>query len=286
MKLPLIFAFAMLLSLNRCGVGTFRNADNETVVARVGDTYLYLEDLKAQMPEHYKAADSSQLSQAIVNQWVQEQLLIQQAEDQLPDSLQDFEKQLNVYRNSLLIHTFKQKWIALHLDTVVDAQDIEEFYLSHQKEFLLKQNIIRFAYVKVPIMDVALDSISYLVQNITDTTIDRMRLESICAQRGYDNFLNTEQWTALDKVARRIPLEMYNQETFLKNNHFIRIKDYPFWHIIHITDFKITEDISPLEFERGRIKNIIIQQRENQLLKKLSSDIYNNAINNNQLEFY
>ncbi len=286
MKPLLTLAFTILLSLNRCGIGTFRHTDEETVVARVGDTYLYLEEMEAQMPEHYKAEDSSQLSQAIVNQWVQEQLLIQQAKEQLPDSLQDFKKQLNVYRNSLLIHTFKQKWIALHLDTVVNAQEIEDFYLSHQKEFLLKQNIIRFAYVKVPIMDNTLDSISYLVQNITDTTIDRMRLESLCAERAYDNFLNTEQWIPLNKVAQRIPLEMYNQETFLKNNHFIRIKDYPFWHIIHITDFKVKEDTSPLEFERGRIKNIIIQQRENQLLRKLSSDIYNNAINNNQLEFY
>ncbi len=286
MKLPLILAFAILLNLNRCGVGTFRNTDRETVVARVGDTYLYLEEMKAQMPEHYKAEDSSQLSQAIVNQWVQEQLLIQQAEEQLPDSLQDFERQLNIYRNSLLIHTFKQKWIASHLDTIVNAQEIEDFYLSHQKEFLLKQNIIRFAYVKVPIVDNTIDSISYLVQNITDTAIDRTHLESLCAERAYDNFLNTEQWIPLNEVAQQIPLEMYNQETFLKNNHFIRIKDYPFWHIIHITDFKVKEDISPLEFERGRIKNIIIQQRENQLLRKLSSDIYNNAINNNQLEFY
>ncbi len=286
MKLSLIFALVMLLSLNRCGIDAFRNTDKEMVVARVGDTYLYLEDMRAQMPEHYKSEDSTQLSQAIVNQWVQEQLLIQQAEEQLPDSLQDFERQLNIYRNSLLIHTFKQKWIASHLDTVVEAQEIEAFYQSHQKEFLLKQNIIRFAYVKVPIMDSVIDSISYLVQNITDTTIDRTRLESLCADRAYDSFLNTEQWVPLNKVAQWIPLEMYNQETFLKNNHFIRIKDYPFWHIIHITDFKVKEDISPLEFEYARIKNIIIQQRENKLLKDLSSDIYNNAINNNQLEFY
>lgn len=286
MKTLIIITLSLLLSLHQCNTTQLPSYDEQTVVARVGSSYLYLHSLRQQMPENYKSEDSAQLSQSLVNQWVQEQLLLQQAENQLPDSLQDVEQQLQTYRNSLLIHLFKERWIATHLDTAVLASQIEQFYQAHQKEFLLKQNIIRFAYAKVPIIAEDLDTLSYMIEHITDTSIDRTQLESRCAERGYDSFLNTEQWLPLNEVAQQIPLELYNQETYLKNNHFVRIKDYPFWHLLRITDFKIKDEISPLDFERKNIKRIILQQRETQLLKQLSSDIYTKALHNNQIEVY
>lgn len=288
MKLSLILSLiAALISLQQCGSSAMRSIEQATVIARVGDDYLYLEDIHRQMPKQYKSEDSAQLTQSIVNQWVKEQLLLHAAKEQLPDSLQNFAKQIEVYRNNLLIHSFKQRWIASHIDTTVSNQEIESFYSSHQEEFLLKQNIVQFAYVKVPIVNKKEgDTLSYLIQNIMDTAIDRTQLEQYCLQKGYDHFLNTEQWIPLNELARQVPMELYNQETYLKNNRFVSIKDYPFWHILHITNFKIKDDISPLDFERLHIKKIIIQKRENDLLKQLSTDTYNRALENNKLEFY
>ena len=51
-------------------------------------------------------------------------------------------------------------------------------------------------------------------------------------------------------------------------------------------DFKIKDDISPLDFKRNDIYNIIISQRKVKLAKKVRNDIYDKALNNSEFEIY
>ena len=118
-------------------------------LAKVGNTYLYQTDLEGLIPRGTRANDSILISRSYINKWVQTQLLLQEAQNNLPPDKLDFGKQLEEYRNSLIIYHYETEYVKQHLDTVISDNDINEYYQGHLKDFQLKQNIVKVIYAVV-----------------------------------------------------------------------------------------------------------------------------------------
>lgn len=261
-------------------------SDDETVLARVGESYLYLSELSGNIPSNITNTDSIQMINSLVDNWVRKELLLQHADKNLPDSLKDFSEQLRIYENSLTIYEFKKKLVNQRLDTIVEAKEIEKYYEDHLKDFQLKDNILQFAFIQIPIQSDSVEQAKAFIQNIADTAIDRSRVELFCMNNAIDYYLNDEHWISFNELIKRVPIETFNQELFLENNKFIEIKDHPYWYFANLRDFKIKEDVSPLNFEKDHIRNIILNRRKLNLLNSLENDIYEEATRIQQFEIY
>jgi len=260
--------------------------DSETVLAKAGEDYLYLSDLESNIPNNISGSDSIQLINNMVDNWVRQELLLQYADRNLPDSLKDFTKQLEEYENNLLIYEYKKRYVEQRMDTVVELDDMEKYYQDHLHEFQLKQNIIQFVFIKIPIQSEMVEQARDLVMNISDTSIDRTMVRDFCEKNAVDFYLNDDHWISFNELLKQVPLEVFNQEIYLKNNKYIEIKDHPYWYFINLRDFKIKEDVSPFDFQKERIKNIILNKRKIKLLRNLEENVYQNAAENNHFEIY
>jgi hypothetical protein len=77
-----------------------------------------------------------------------------------------------------------------------------------------------------------------------------------------------------------------NQEQYLKNNKYVETSDQNFEYFLYIDEYKIADQISPLEFVRDNIVEIIVNKRKIALANQLETDIYSEAQNNNDFEIY
>jgi hypothetical protein len=230
--------------------------------------------------------DSLQMLHSMIDNWIQQELMLQHAERNLPDSLKNFSDQLENYKNNLLIYEFKKRLVEQQLDTLIQEGEIAEYYHSHEKDFQLKENIVQFAFIKIPVQSDSIDLAKEMIKSINDTAKDRTLVEKFCQNNTVDYFLNTEQWISFNDLLKSVPIETFNQEIYLKNNRFIEIKDHPYWYFINLKDFKIKEDVSPLAFETKKIRNIILNQRKLELLSRLEEDIRDEATMKQQFEIY
>jgi len=262
------------------------HSDSDTVLARVGNRYLNLEDISNNFSIKMTSADSLQMLNSIVTSWVRQELLLQYADANLADSLKDFSKQLKVYENSLLIYEYKKRLVAHQLDTVVALSEITDYYNTHQSDFQLRENIVKFAYLKIAVQSERVEEARTLIKDINDTSVNRTLAEKFCQEYAIDYFLNTDQWVPFYDLLKTVPVDVYNQEIYLKNNRFIEIKDHPYWYFINLKDFKIKEDVSPLAFEKDNIRNIILNQRKLKLLQNLEDDIFKESASLNKFEIY
>lgn len=260
--------------------------DSETVLAKAGENYLYLSDLENNIPNNISSTDSIQMINNLVNNWIRQELLVQYADRNLPDSLKDFGDQLETYENNLLIYEYKKRYVEQRMDTIVMLSDLEKYYNDHLDEFQLKENIVQFVYIKIPIQSEMVEEARKLIQNISDSTIDRSMVRDFCEKNAVEFYLNDEHWVSFPELLKKVPLEVFNQEIYLQNNKFIEIKDHPYWYFIHLRDFKIKEDVSPFDFQKDRIKNIILNKRKIELLNSLEENVYKNAAENNHFEIY
>lgn len=260
--------------------------DSETVLAKAGEHYLYLSDLKTNIPANISGTDSIQLVNNMIDNWVRQKLLLQNADRNLPDSLKDFTQQLEAYKNNLLIYEYKKKYVEQRMDTIVEMAELETYYKNHLQEFQLKENIVQFVFIKIPTQSEMVEQARDLFFNISDTNIDRSMLRDFCDKNAVDFYLNDEHWISFNELLKQVPLEVFNQEIYLKNNKFIEIKDHPYWYFIHLKDFKIKETVSPFNFQKDRIKSIILNKRKINLLNNLEENVYQNAVEKNQFIIY
>jgi len=120
------------------GVACERLAEQEDVVARVGNEYLYQSELTLLLGEYSSKADSAQKANAVINDWAKKRILYQQAKINLSETdVAQLEKLIESYKYDLFNATYKEKMVSSGLDTLVLQENIEAFYTENNKLFLL-----------------------------------------------------------------------------------------------------------------------------------------------------
>jgi hypothetical protein len=272
----------LLVILTACS--TFFRKKTERILAKVGTEYLYESDLKNMIPPRTLARDSIVITKGFIDNWVRQKLLIAKAMKNLSADQMDFSKQLEDYKNSLIVFEYENALVKQKLDTIVTNDELENYYDSNQKNFLLKDNIVQIQYVKLPVGSAKIKSIRKLLYS--DNSEDRVNLASDCEKYSSNYFLDDQTWLLFNDILKEIPIKTYNQEDFLKNHRNVELQDSSFVYMVRFKDFKIKEGISPLSFEKEQIKNIILNKRKIDLINKMHEDTYEQALKHNEFEVY
>jgi hypothetical protein len=272
----------LLVLLTACS--TFFRKKTERVLARVGDDYLYESDMKGVIPTRTPSKDSVQLSRNYIDNWVRERLLIAQARKNLTAGQMDFTKQLENYKNSLIVFEYENALVRQKLDTIIAEDEIENYYDSNQKNFLLKDNIVQIQYVKLSLKSPQVRMFKKLLA--LDSPDDKVTLAAQCEKYAADFFLDDQNWLMFHDVLMQVPIKTYNQEDFLKKNREVECQDSLYTYLVRIRDFKIKESISPFSFEKERIRNIILNKRKIDLINKMRQNVYEQAVKHGDFEVF
>ncbi|MBI3511494.1 MAG: hypothetical protein HY064_12600 [Bacteroidetes bacterium] len=252
------------------------------LIARVFDYKLYSADLADVIPPGLNKDDSARKAEAFINSWVREKLLVHKAEQNLGNDQKDVEKQLQDYRNSLIIYAYEKELVAQKLDTVVSDDEIQKYYDGHPADFELKDNIVKFLYVKVNKKSPNQQKIPNWIKS--EKPQDRKDLETYCRQFAVNYYLEDQDWLLFDDLLKEVPIETYNKELFLQNNRYITVADSSNNYYVCIKNFMTSNSHSPLAFEKENIRTIILNQRKKELIDKMNSQIYKEAMENKDIE--
>lgn len=257
---------------------------NGEVIAKVGDYYLYELDLKGVIPQNTSAKDSLTIVRNYINTWVREKLILHQAEKNLTDEQMNFDKQIETYRNSLIIYQYESLLINQQLNKEVTAQEIEEYYEANRHNFELKQNIVKAYYAIIDQDSPQVDKIESLMRSNDANLVDS--LETYCKLYTRRYLINDDQWISFNDLTNIIPIKTYNQEAFLRNNRFVEIEENSLKYFIKFIEFSMKDEISPLSFEKENIKSIILNKRKIELINKMRNQLFEDALNSDLVEIY
>ncbi|MDX1629442.1 MAG: peptidylprolyl isomerase [Fulvivirga sp.] len=259
--------------------------NKSTPIARVHDQYLYPEDLEGIITPNMSAADSTERVERFVNNWIKKQLLIEEASTKIEFDEAEIERKILDYRYSLMGYEYQSYYISQNLDTEVTDEQIKAYYEENIDNFILKQNIIRGKYVKLPKGAPKINKVKKLLNSNKEEDLEE--LNAYCLSFATTYQLNDSIWMVFDEVFKNSPLaEIPNKVQFLRNNKYVEISDDLFLYFLKIEEYRIHDNISPLEFVKEDIKNIIINKRKVELAKQLEQEVYERATNNNEFEIY
>lgn len=276
-KHSLIIALAMCFMLAGCG-----SDGNDKVLVRVFDKNLYESDLQGIVPTGLSEEDSLALVENYIQQWVQEMVILEKAEKNINDN---FEKELENYKNSLLTYRYECSIVEQMLDTNISDDEIRKYYQEHKENFTLKNNIVRAIYVKVPSKSPSKAKFKQLFSGeITDNKI--MELDKFSQTYAEQYRLDRDSWITFMDFQNVVPVKTYNEEIFLQSAKDINLKDGEYTYFAKIFDSKVVNEISPLGFEYQNIKAIILNNRKVDIIENMRSDLLKKAKANNDVEYY
>ena len=236
------------------------------------------------VPSDAYRMDSLSRVNAFVDSWIRRQLLIHQAEKNLTPEQLDFSKQLQEYRNSLIIYAYETQLIEQDLDTVMEEDEILEYYEGNKQNFQLRSTMVKVAYVILQNDTKHKKEFQHLMAN--PDTLMLPQLDAMADHAAVASFLDVDQWVRLDDLLSQIPLEIYNTESFLRKNRFVSFEKDNLLYMVRFEDYLMEENVSPLELERDNIKNIILLKRKKDLLSKMNEDLYDKAQAEQAFEIY
>jgi len=254
------------------------------VVAKVYGYYLFEKDLEGVVLPGTPRKDSMFLVNNYIDSWIRKHLLLRQAERNLTPKQQDFSKQLEDYKFSLLTYAYENELIRQKLDTIVSATEIEAYYEQNKESFELRYNIVKVVYVVMPNGSTEIKNLRKLLKEPDSIHINE--IEKMALDHAVSYYLGDETWIRFDDLMEQIPIETFNQELFLRNNTYIEIDDNPFYYMIRFKDYRISESISPLELESDRIRSIILNRRKQELLRNMNNELYEQALIDGVFEIY
>lgn len=254
-------------------------------IARVTNTVLYEDELKGIVPEKTTKDDSAARVNAYVSSWVRKQLLMQEALKTISIDEAEVERKVLDYRYSLIGYEFQNYYIQQHLNDSVNDAEIDGYYKAHLDNFILKQNIIRGTYIKVAKDAPRTKRIKDLMFSAKEK--EKHELKSYCLSFSAAYHIADSSWIEFDKLTVNSPLaEIPNKIQFLKTYPYYETSDQTFLYFLKVDGYKISDNVSPLEFVRQDIKNIILNKRKVELAKKLEDEVYENAAKRKDFEVF
>ncbi len=264
-----LISILLLLLFTACQ----QQAEDKEIVATAYEYNLYLDELKDVMPDNVHGQDSVIYAQTYINQWLFKKVELHHAEMNIKNENIDFERQIEDYRNSLLIYEYQKRLVQQKLDTVVSDGEIQKYYLEHKTDFTLKRNIVQVSFLKIPIDDKKnIAQVKKLLRSYKEE--DMPKLKDIAEHIAVNYLLDDDMWIFFDDLTKEIPIKTYNQVSFLRNNRVVVEQDSLYSFLLRINDFKIADSTSPIEFEYDRIRSIIINIRKLDLIQRMEKELF------------
>ncbi|MBR4561762.1 MAG: peptidyl-prolyl cis-trans isomerase [Bacteroidales bacterium] len=281
-KIGVLIGIAFLLLLTGCDY--FQKSSKEVVVAECYGKYLYESDLKGIIPEGTSIMDSIQYASTFIDSWIRREVLIHQAESNLNMEELDLKKQLDEYRNSLVIYAYETQLINQKLDTVLSEDEIAEYYEQHKEDFQLRNTMVRVAYVIIP-EDSKQKATFQKLMSDPDTLL-LQNIDVLAMYYAAKSYLDVDHWMRLDELTNIVPIEIFNAESFLKKNKFVCFDMNEHTYMVRFVEYLLEESTSPLEMVRDNIKSVILAQRKQAMLERMKTALYEKAKRDRAFEVY
>ena len=265
-----ILFFVLLLSCN------LNNELDKNIIAKVGDKTLTFVELLEKIPNNIERLDSTVVVNEIINNWALNELLIKNAEMNLSELEKNrLKKNSNEYYNNLLVNSYKNKIASVNSDTLVNQNDIAEYYDTNLNNFVLYEDIVQARYVRLNKNNFNINEIKRRFRRFNRDDI--IFFDSISLQL-LNYSLNDSIWINKDLFFKKINvLDDEEIDRIVKKTLYIVKEDSLDVYLVKINGFKGINEKAPLTYIYKRIEELIINKKKVDFIKNFDTEIIENA---------
>ncbi|MCB9255512.1 MAG: hypothetical protein H6579_00090 [Chitinophagales bacterium] len=246
---------------------------DEFPIARVGDRYLYPSDL---LGKNHELSDTSLITPEAINTWINKELLYNYVSKKQSVSA-EIENKLFDYEQSLLINSYEES-VLMNFPISITEDMILSYYKENGSKYEILEDVYKFQYLVLSDAYPELDSIIGLLNK----DIVEASLESFCKESEGRCLLNPS-WVSSDILASSgLPEYMWKEsakfQKFYLDNYVVLL--------YRILDKRKIGEKIPLEIVKEEIREVLLFQKQKELLRKKEEEIISKALNDEEVEIF
>ena len=278
MRISIIFILVLSCS-------NFQQIEKRKKVARVNSIFLHQSDLENEINPELSDEDSVIMSRSIINKWATKNLVYSQSLLYLHDSIQkNLTKMVDNYKMQLWADTYRNLLSKSYINNKVDSLEKIDYYEKNKKNFKLKEDFYKVAYLILPENNNNLKLIISRFRNFSDS--DLFFLDSLNYQFN-DFLLNKPVWLNKNNLINKIPLlNFFDNDFNLKKRDFFVYKDSLQVYLLKVFDYRKYNTSAPYEIVETNIEKILVNRKKLYFLKNFDKEILDDAIQTKKFEIY
>lgn len=277
MKYFLIFSISFLLSA--C---SWLTPETEGIVAKMNGKVITTQEIYSLLPEAYSPEDSVYLVENYIKNWVTKQKLIEESNKLLSeDKRMEIESKVLQYQEDLLVSSVEEALLSQQKIESPTEEEIKTYYTKNTKSFPLQETMIRYRYVNVPTDSVR----KYKRLLLSSKKKNKELLEQKAEKYNYTMEDDENHWMSFKKLQQLSPIPPDDpMRKYLRKDKVFVFDNNGMSFVLQIVDFARKGEQAPYKFIKNNIKNILINKRKLHLLSQKKNKLYEQAIQNDEIE--
>ena len=259
--------------------GKAHRSVNNSVIAEVGSKDLTFDEARSDIPAAVFKKDSLKALLKYRNNWVREQLLVQEAKRNGFDQTPEFRKKMNEMKDQVLAQMMRTYVMSRSDTSKITDQEAQNYYEAHQDQFILNERYVKFRHLIASSLDSAQKARQDLLHGVSwKEVVKRYSLHPD------DRLRSSERYWPISLAARDYPI--MNRYLHIIGNMEISPIRYidGRYQFVQLTDQRPKGSHPDIKWVLARIKEWLKLQKRRKTLSTFEQNLYLRAESNNEID--
>ncbi|MGQ2982404.1 hypothetical protein [Flavobacterium sp.] len=254
-------------------------------VARVGDAYLYKDDLKGIVPPGTSKEDSIAIVKSYIDRWASQKLLYSGAQVNLSKEKQsEYDELVRQYKVDLYTKAYIEDLVKSNVDTVVTQDEVVKYYNANKDNFRTTGTLVRLRYIR---MDKEHPKFAVVRSKFGSGNKKDLKALNDMAIQFKSYAFNDTTWVEMNQVYSKLPfITPDNRDKYISSGVSYQYPDSTDVYLVKVSRVIDKNQVAPFEYIRPTLEQLIINNRKLELIKKFEKDITDDAIKDKKYEVY
>ncbi|MDE7380859.1 MAG: hypothetical protein K2N03_01855 [Muribaculaceae bacterium] len=257
-----------------------REEVEEDVLVSIGDSSLTLRQVLLRIPGGLAEEDSVAMFASIVDNWIDEMLLSEVANDNI-NNLDDIEEKTRQYRRRLIVAAYRRQ-LRENGQINVSEDSIRSYYTHHRESLKLERPVVKGILIKIPADASRLKDVEQWAFSGRQEDIDKLDKYGLKETLQYSFFEN--RWVDWQNIAEQIPYRFGDADTFLTTHKNFETTYKGITYLLHISAYKESGSEMPEEYAKLAIAERLESESLADYEQKLLSSMKKRALKEGRLK--
>ncbi|WP_447634924.1 hypothetical protein [Flavobacterium microcysteis] len=263
----------------------FKPEAKPQAIARVNDSYLFKDEIKDLVPPGTSKEDSIVIVRNFIDRWASQKLMMDAAEINLStDKQAEYNELIRQYKIDLYTKGYLEELVKTTVDTLITEAELKEYYKQNKENFKTDGTLVKLRYIHLPKDH---PKFSTIKSKFFDYRKSDKKFWDTYGMQFKSFVLNDSVWVEMNQVYRKLPfITPDNRPQYISAGKAIEKQDSLEVYLVKVTNVLDKNQISPYEYIKPTLEQVILNKRKLELIKKIEKDITDDAIKNEKYEIY
>jgi hypothetical protein len=188
------------------------------------------------------------------------------------------------YKIDLYTKAYLEEVVKRTVDTVVTIEELQQYYKENKENFRTNGTLVRLRYINL-----AKDNPRYgtIKSKFFDYSKKDKKFWDTYALQFKSFALNDSVWVEMNQIYGKLPfVTPDNKDDYIALGKRVEKIIGSDVYLIKVTNLIDKNQISPFEYIKPTLQEVILNKRKLELIKKFEKEITDDAIKNNDYEVY